>query len=206
MTYIPITAADEKAMLAAIGVKSVDELFSDVPPSVILKNGLNLPKGMSEPELKRFFNMIGKNNQPVSDRPCFLGAGVYYHEVPAAVKAVVTRPEFLTSYTPYQPEIAQGTLQVLFDFQTYMVELTGLEVSNASLYDGASAVAEAALLGLRIKKAESFVYVSKAVHPEYRQVIQTYLNPQGHKVREIDLKGTETDLETLKPPFGPTRW
>jgi len=203
LTYIPITATDEKAMLAAIGVKTVDELFSDVPPSVILKNGLNLPKGMSEPELKRFFNMIGKNNQPVSDRPCFLGAGVYYHEVPAAVKAVVTRPEFLTSYTPYQPEIAQGTLQVLFDFQTYMVELTGLEVSNASLYDGASAVAEAALLGLRIKKAESFVYVSKAVHPEYRQVIQTYLNPQGHKVREIDLKGTETDLETLKTTLWP---
>jgi glycine dehydrogenase subunit 2 len=119
------------------------------------------------------------------------------------VKAVVTRPEFLTSYTPYQPEIAQGTLQVLFDFQTYMVELTGLEVSNASLYDGASAVAEATLLALRVKKAEAFVYVSRGVHPEYRQTIQTYLNPQGHKIREIELKGTETDLEALRHELWP---
>ncbi|HVZ79976.1 MAG TPA: aminomethyl-transferring glycine dehydrogenase subunit GcvPB [bacterium] len=203
MAYIPITAEDEKAMLAVIGAKKLDDLFADVPPSVILKNGLDLPRGLTEPELKRFFNLIGKNNQPVSDRPCFLGAGVYYHEVPAAVKAVVTRPEFLTSYTPYQPEIAQGTLQTLFDFQTYMVELTGLEVSNASLYDGASSAAEAALLALRIKKAESFVYVSRGVHPEYRQTIQTYLNPLGHKIREIPLKGTETDLEQLKTDLWP---
>ena len=190
-------------MLSTIGVKNLDDLFADVPPSVILKQGLNLPPGLTEHELKRFFNMIGKNNQPVSDRPCFLGAGLYYHEVPSAVKAVVTRPEFLTSYTPYQPEIAQGTLQVLFDFQTYMTELTGLEVSNASLYDGASAVAEAALLALRVKKAESFVYVSRGLHPEYRQTIQTYLNPQGHKIREIGLKGTETDLEQLKTELWP---
>ncbi len=203
MSYIPITPEDEKAMLSVIGVKNIDDLFADVPPSVILKKGLNLPPGLTEPELKRFFNMIGKNNQPVSDRPCFLGAGLYYHEVPAAVKAVVTRPEFLTSYTPYQPEIAQGTLQVLFDFQTYMAELTGLEVSNASLYDGASAVAEAVLLALRVKKAESFVYVSRGLHPEYRQTIQTYLNPQGHKIHEIGLKGTETDLEQLKTDLWP---
>jgi glycine dehydrogenase (decarboxylating) len=203
LAYIPITPEDEKEMLEVIGVKALDDLFSDVPPSQILKQGLNLPHGLTEPELKRWFNMIGKNNQPVSDRPCFLGAGLYYHEVPAAVKAVVTRPEFLTSYTPYQPEIAQGTLQVLFDFQTYMVELTGLEVSNASLYDGASAVAEAALLALRIKKAESFLYVSRGVHPEYRQTIQTYLNPQGHKIREIGLKGTETDIEQLKTDLWP---
>jgi glycine cleavage system protein P-like pyridoxal-binding family len=203
VTYIPITPEEEKAMLAVIGVKNVDDLFADVPPSVILKNGLNLPPGLTEPELKRFFNMIGKNNQTVSDRPCFLGAGLYYHEVPSAVKAVVTRPEFLTSYTPYQPEIAQGTLQVLFDFQTYMTQLTGLEVSNASLYDGASAVAEAALLALRVKKAEAFVYVSRGLHPEYRQTIQTYLNPQGHKIREIGLKGTETDLDQLKTELWP---
>jgi glycine dehydrogenase subunit 1 len=203
MAYIPITAADEKAMLAVIGVKEIDDLFADVPPSVILKKGLNLPPGMTEPELRRFFNLIAKNNLPVSDRPCFLGAGLYYHELPAAVKAVVTRPEFLTSYTPYQPEISQGTLQVLFDFQTYMVELTGLQVSNASLYDGATAVAEAALLGLRVKKDESFVYVSRAVHPEYRQVIQSYLNPRGHQIRELELKGTETDLDALRTSLWP---
>src|SRR5580658_11321682 len=190
-------------MLKVIGVKALDDLFSDVPPSQILKQGLNVAPGLTEPELKRWFNLIGKNNQPVSDRPCFLGAGVYWHEVPAAVKAVVTRPEFLTSYTPYQPEIAQGTLQVLFDFQTYMVELTGLQVSNASLYDGATAVAEATLLALRIKKAESFVYVSMAVNPEYRQTTQTYLNPLGHKIREIGLNGTETDLELLKTELWP---
>jgi glycine cleavage system protein P-like pyridoxal-binding family len=203
VSYIPITPEDEREMLKVIGVKALDDLFADVPPSQILSQGLNLPPGLTEPGLKRWFNLIGKNNAPVSDRPCFLGAGLYYHEVPAAVKAVVTRPEFLTSYTPYQPEIAQGTLQVLFDFQTYMAELTGLEVSNASLYDGASAVAEAALLALRVQKAEAFVYVSRGVHPEYRQTIQTYLNPQGHKIREIGLKGTETDLDQLKTDLWP---
>ena len=103
MAYIPITPNDEKEMLKAIGVSKLDDLFADVPPSQLLKNGLNLPKGLSEPELKRWFTLIGKNNLPVSGRPCFLGAGLYYHEVPSAVKAVVTRPEFLTSYTPYQP-------------------------------------------------------------------------------------------------------
>ncbi len=203
MAYIPITPNDEKEMLKVIGVSKIDDLFADVPPSQILKNGLNLPAGLSEPELKRWFTLIGKNNLPVSGRPCFLGAGLYYHEVPSAVKAVVTRPEFLTSYTPYQPEIAQGTLQVLFDFQTYMVELTGLQVSNASLYDGATAVAEATLLALRVKKQASLVFVSKAVHPEYRQTIQTYLNPLGIKIQEVDLKGTETDLEALKTALWP---
>jgi len=94
LDYIPITEKDEKEMLAAIGARTLDDLFADVPPSVILRNGLNLPKGISEPELRRFFNLMAKNNQPVSDRPCFLGAGLYYHELPAAVKAVVTRPEF----------------------------------------------------------------------------------------------------------------
>ncbi len=203
MAYIPITPEDEKEMLKTIGVKKLDDLFADVPPGVLLKNGLNLPRGLSEHDLKRYFARLASGNDPLFSRPCFLGAGVYYHDVPSAVKAVMTRPEFLTSYTPYQPEIAQGTLRALFDFQTYMAELTGLEVSNASLYDGASAVAEAALLALRVKKAESFVYVSRAVHPEYRQVIQTYLNPQGHKIREIPLKGTETDLESLKSDLWP---
>ena len=190
-------------MLKTIGVKSLDDLFSDVPPSQILKNGLNVPAGLSEPELKRWFNLIGKNNQPVSDRPCFLGAGLYYHEVPAAVKAMVTRPEFLTSYTPYQPEISQGTLQVLYDFQTYMVELTGLEVSNASLYDGATAVAEAVLLGMRARKNPSQVLLSRALHPEYRQTIATYLAPKNIKIVEIPLKGTETDLTALEKMITP---
>jgi glycine cleavage system protein P-like pyridoxal-binding family len=203
LAYIPITPEDEKEMLKTIGAKAIDDLFSDVPPSVILKNGLNVPAGMSEPELKRWFNLIGKNNLPVSDRPCFLGAGVYYHELPAAVKAVVTRPEFLTSYTPYQPEISQGTLQVLFDFQTYMVELTGLEVSNASLYDGATAVAEAALLGLRSRKNATQLFLSRALHPEYRQTIATYLAPKNIAIHEIPLNGTETDLEALEKMLTP---
>jgi glycine cleavage system protein P-like pyridoxal-binding family len=203
LAYIPITPEDEKEMLKVIGVKALDDLFSDVPPSVILKKGLNVAPGLSEPELKRWFNLIGKNNLPVSDRPCFLGAGLYYHEVPAAVKAMVTRPEFLTSYTPYQPEISQGTLQVLFDFQTYMVELTGLEVSNASLYDGATAVAEAVLLGMRTRKNASQVLLSRALHPEYRQTIATYLAPKNIKINEIPLKGTETDLAALEKMITP---
>ncbi len=202
MAYIPLTPEDEKAMLKTIGVAKLDDLFADVPPDQILKNGLNLPAGLTEPELRRFFHMLGKNNQPVSDRPCFLGAGVYYHDVPAAVKAVVTRPEFLTSYTPYQPEIAQGTLQVLFDFQTYMVELTGLEISNASLYDGATAVTEAVLLAMRAKKSND-VLVSRALHPEYRQTLQTYLAPKGLMAREIPLAGTATDLQALQKMLVP---
>jgi glycine dehydrogenase len=189
-------------MLKVIGVKKVDDLFADVPPSVVLKNGLNLPAGLSEPELKSFFRKVGRNNQPVTDRPCFLGAGVYYHDLPSCVKAVVTRPEFLTSYTPYQPEIAQGTLQVLFDFQTYMTKLTGLEVSNASLYDGATAVMEAVMMALRAKRGTD-LFVSRALHPEYLGTIQTHVEPRGTKVHNVPLKGTETDLEALKAALTP---
>jgi glycine dehydrogenase subunit 2 len=202
MSYIPISFEDEQAMLKTIGAARMEDLFVDVPPSVILKNGLNLPSQMSEIELKRYFRSIEKNNVVVSDQPCFLGAGYYYHEVPAVVKSVVTRPEFLTSYTPYQPEIAQGTLQVLFDFQSYMVELTGLEVSNASLYDGATAVAEAVLLGLRVQKTQT-VLLSRAIHPEYRQTIKTYLSPREIPCLEIPLEGVQTHLEFLKQNLVP---
>ena len=182
-------------MLSAIGVKNLDDLFADVPPSVILKKGLNLPPGLTEPELKRFFNMIGKNNQPVSDRPCFLGAGSL---LPRGSLRREGRGDpariFDLLYalpTGDRPGHPPGSLR----FPNLHGPIDGLEVSNASLYDGATAVAEAALLALRVKKAESFVYVSRGLHPEYRQTIQTYLNPQGHKIREIGLKGTETDLE-----------
>ncbi len=202
MSYIPLSAQDEKDMLAVIGVRSVDDLFADVPKSVVLKDGLNLPPGMSESELKAFFRKIGKNNETVTDRPCFLGAGSYYHDLPSCVKAVVSRPEFLTSYTPYQPEISQGTLQVLFDFQTYMTKLTGMEVSNASLYDGASAVAEAALMGLRIKRGTE-VFCSRALHPEYRATMGTLLEPKKVAIQDIPLKGTVTDLEALRAALTP---
>jgi len=200
--YIPLTAQDEKEMLKVIGVQSVDDLFADVPPSMILKNGLNLPAGMSEPELKRFFRKAAQNNEPVTDRPCFLGAGVYYHDLPSCVKAMVMRPEFLTSYTPYQPEISQGTLQVLFDFQTYMPKLTGLEVSNASLYDGATAVTEAVLMALRLKHGTD-VFCSRALHPEYLETLKTISAPRNAKIHSIPLKGTVTDLEALKASLTP---
>jgi glycine dehydrogenase (decarboxylating) len=200
--YIPLTTQDEKEMLKVIGVQSVDDLFADVPSSMILKNGLNLPAGMSEPELKRFFRKAAQNNEPVTDRPCFLGAGVYYHDLPSCVKAMVMRPEFLTSYTPYQPEISQGTLQVLFDFQTYMTKLTGLEVSNASLYDGATAVTEAVLMALRLKHGTD-VFCSRALHPEYLETLKTISAPRNAKIHSIPLKGTVTDLEALKASLTP---
>lgn len=202
MNYIPLSEQDEQEMLRTIGVKKADDLFADVPPSVILKDGLHLPPGLSESDLKAFFRKVGRNNQPVTDRPCFLGAGSYYHDLPSCVKAVVSRSEFVTSYTPYQPEIAQGTLQVLFDFQTYMTRLTGLEVSNSSLYDGATAVAEAVLMALRIKRGAD-VFCSRALHPEYRATLETLTAPHGTKIHPVPLKGTETDLEALKAALTP---
>lgn len=197
MAYIPLTPQDEQEMLQAVGVSRIQDFFSEIPSGWRLKNGYNLPPGLSETALKRFFSVLAKSNASISERPCFLGAGWYFHEIPAAVKASVLRPEFLTAYTPYQPEASQGTLQVLFDFQTIMAQLTGLEVANASLYDGATACAEAVLLALRWQKSKGPVFLSRALHPSYRRVVAAYLQALDTPCREIPLKGTQTDLDAL---------
>jgi len=161
-------------MLAAIGVPAIDALFESIPARFRLTRALDLPPAASEYEILAEMGALAARNEHAEARAWFLGAGVHHHYVPSAVDALVSRAEFTTSYTPYQPEISQGTLQAIFEWQTMMCGLTGLEVSNASLYDGASATAEAVLMALRISKRRK-IAVSAALHPHYRAVLETYL-------------------------------
>lgn len=184
MRYIPNTDADCQAMLEAIGVRSVEELFADIPRKVRLRRALDLPPPMSEPELHRHLRSLAIKNADVDRYPCFLGAGAYNHFVPAAVSHLVSRGELLTAYTPYQPEVSQGTLQTFYEYQTLVCQLTGMEVANASVYDGASGLAEAVLMAHRITNRNE-VLISRAVHPEWRQVVQTYCRNLGVRIREI---------------------
>jgi glycine dehydrogenase subunit 1 len=172
--YLPHTEADVREMLAAIGKPDVGSLFDSIPAALRLARPLDLPAAASEYEILDELGALAARNESAATRAWFLGAGVHHHYVPSAVDALVSRAEFTTSYTPYQPEISQGTLQAIFEWQTMMCGLTGLEVSNASLYDGASATAEAVLMALRIAKRRK-VAVSAALHPHYRGVLETYL-------------------------------
>ena len=173
MRYLPLTDADRHAMLAVIGARSVDDLFRDVPASARLKEPLDLPPGMGELEVERAMAQLASRNLSSGAVPFFLGAGAYRHHVPAAVDYLIQRGEFLTSYTPYQPEIAQGTLQTLFEFQTQVALITGMEVANASLYDGATAVAEAVMMANRLTHRKKAVLAGN-LHPHYREVVETY--------------------------------
>jgi glycine dehydrogenase subunit 1 len=188
MTYIQNTARDREAMLKAIGVPDVDALFADIPASVRLKKPLKVPPFLSEMDLQRHLFELSARNVTTSDKPSFLGAGYYDHLVPAVVDHVSMRSEFYTAYTPYQPEASQGTLQWTFEYQTMISELTGLPVANASLYDGASALAEAVMMA-RGQTGRSGVLVSRGVHPEYRQTVATYLKQQGGGMTEIPCPG-----------------
>lgn len=174
--FLPHTEADRQAMLKAIGLTSVSELFSDIPDS--LKDNVTfseLPaKGLSEAELQAEMTRLAANNKG-ADFPCFLGGGAYHRFIPMAVNTIAGRSEFYTAYTPYQPEIAQGTLQYTYEFQTMICELTGMDVANASVYDGGVAVAEAALMALRANKKKNTILVAHSVHPDYREVLETYL-------------------------------
>jgi glycine dehydrogenase subunit 1 len=174
LRYLPHTDADVREMLAAIGAPSLGTLFESIPARFRLARALELPPAASEYEILDELGRLASQNENAETRAWFLGAGVHHHYVPSAVDALISRAEFYTSYTPYQPEISQGTLQAIFEWQTMMCGLTGLEVSNASLYDGASATAEAVLMALRIAKRRK-VAVSAALHPHYRSVLETYL-------------------------------
>ena len=175
--YIPNTAAEQDDLLAAVGLNSVDELFADIPDDY-RNPPLRLPAPMSELEIQRELGAMAGRNRPLSSGPSFLGAGSYYHFIPSIVKAVMTRGEFLTAYTPYQPEVSQGTLQVIFEFQTMISALYGMEVANAGMYDGATSLAEAVLMACRVTRRQQVV-VSDTVSPAYRQVIATYCQAQG---------------------------
>ncbi|MGH6718149.1 MAG: aminomethyl-transferring glycine dehydrogenase subunit GcvPA [Alphaproteobacteria bacterium] len=173
MRYLPLTPEDRAAMLGAIGAGSIDDLFVDVPQTARRAGLVDLPRHMGEIEVERAFRAFADDNLGPGAAPFFLGAGAYRHHIPAAVDALIQRGEFLTSYTPYQPEVSQGTLQALFEFQTLVAMITGMEVANASMYDGASAAAEAVLMANRVTRRGRAV-LSGGLHPHYRATIATY--------------------------------
>jgi glycine dehydrogenase subunit 1 len=175
MPYLFNTPEDQEAMLQAIGAGSIDELFDLVPAEVRFQGALRLPPAMGELELTQHMAQLAAKNQAADQRCCFLGGGSYDHFVPAVVDALASRGEFYTSYTPYQAEVSQGNLQVMFEYQTLICQLTGMEVSNASLYDGGSATIEAVLLSMSATRRSGTVVAARSVHPEYREVLQTYL-------------------------------
>lgn len=174
MRYLPQTKASRKAMLDAIGANNVDELYTDVPKKAFVDGKVNLPDHRGELEVERALSAYANQNVAAPDGPFFLGAGVYYHHVPATADHIIQRSEYLTAYTPYQPEIAQGTLQAIFEYQTFIAQLTGQEVANASLYDGATAVGEAALMAMRVTKRRK-VQVATPLNPHYMAVLESYL-------------------------------
>jgi glycine dehydrogenase subunit 1 len=184
MRYLPQTQASRKEMLDKVGADSVDALYRDVPKQAFIKGRANIPDHMGELEIERMMGALANRNHAAPDGPFFLGAGCYYHHVPASVDYVIQRSEFLTAYTPYQPEIAQGTLTAIFEFQTFIALLTGQEIANASLYDGATATAEAALMAMRLTKRDKVV-IGNALHPDYRDVLEAYMgNHEGVEVAE----------------------
>ena len=186
MRYLPLTPADRRDMLGAIGAGSIDELFVDVPASARREGLVDLPRHAGELEVTREMARMAGRNRTAADGPFFCGAGAYRHHVPASVDHLIQRSEFLTSYTPYQPEIAQGTLQVLFEFQTQVAALTGMEVANASLYDGSTATAEAVLMAGRITRRAKAV-LSGGLHPHYAQTVETLAFAAGMQVEALPL-------------------
>jgi len=190
MPYIPNTAEDQQTMLEAIGVASVDDLLATVPAELRLEGELDLPAAMGELELTGHVAELAARNTPAGEAVCFLGAGSYDHFIPAVVDFIASRSEFYTSYTPYQAEASQGTLEAMFEYQTLITQLTGMDVSNASLYDGASAAAEAVLMAIGATRRSGRVVTAASVHPETRQVVATYL------------ENLDTELVTLGTPEG----
>ena len=173
MRFHPHTKEDRQAMLDAIGVESVDALYAMVPESANLNKALDLPPTKSEMEVEHHLSLLANQNAAACDRPFFLGAGCYHHHIPSTVDMIIQRSEFLTAYTPYQPEISQGTLNVIFEFQSLIATLTGQEIANASMYDGATATLEAALMAQRLTRRKK-VIVHGALHPHYRQLMEDY--------------------------------
>ena len=195
--YLPLTDEDKQAMLKKIGVSKIDDLFSDIPECVRLNRKLNINDGMSELQVKSYIEGIAGLNKSCEELTCFLGAGAYDHYVPSIIKHIISRSEFYTAYTPYQAEISQGTLQAIFEYQTVMADLTGMDVSNASMYDGATACVEAAQMAANAARRKKIV-VSKTLHPEVRRVLETYLRFKDLELVEIDEAEGVTDVEKLK--------
>ena len=184
MRYLPLTSEDRTEMLAKIGVSSIADLFADIPSDKLLGKLVDLPLRQSEMSVGRLLGAMASKNTPAGSVPFFVGAGAYKHHVPATVDHLIQRSEFLTSYTPYQPEIAQGTLQYLFEFQTQVALLTGMDVANASMYDGSTGTAEAVLMSHRITRRKTAI-LSGGLHPHYAQVVQTVSRMAGDEVEAL---------------------
>ena len=199
MRYLPLTPADRAAMLAVVGAPDVEALFQEVPAAARLPGLVALPLAQGELEVERDLSVLAARNRPAGAGPFFCGAGAYRHHVPASVDHLIQRSEFLTSYTPYQPEIAQGTLQVLFEFQTQVAELAGLEVANASMYDGSTAAAEAVMMAARVTRRGRAI-LSGGLHPHYAEAIATLSHPAGIETvrRPLAVDG-EADLGGIGP-------
>lgn len=193
--YFPHTDADIKEMLSKIGVSSLKDLYAEVPEQLLLKGDYDLPESMSEQEVRDFFSKLGEKNNNLT---CFAGGGVYDHYTPSVVTNLVERSEFLTSYTPYQAEISQGTLHYIFEYQSMMAELTGMEISNASLYEGTTATAEAVLMAFNASRKADTVLISKTLDPKTIAVILTYAHFHGVNIKFIDEKEGVTDKEDLQ--------
>ena len=195
MSYVSLTDSDREEMLAAIGVGSVEELFRDIPEGVRLRRDLQLPPALSEAELQRHLEELAARN--IADEVCFLGAGIYDHHVPAVVDAILQRGELLTAYTPYQPEMSQGVLQAIFEYQTAICELTGMDVSNASGYDGTTVAADACYVA-KHATGRNRVVLTEATNPQVRQVVKTYAPGFGLEVVEVPHELGATDPERLR--------
>jgi glycine dehydrogenase subunit 1 len=199
--YLPDTEQDQKEMLDLLNVSSIDELFEDIPAEIRLEGELNIPAAVPEPLLMKKMQQLSSQNKNANNYPMFLGAGTYDHYIPSVVDHMISRSEFYTAYTPYQPEISQGELQAIFEFQTMVSELTGMDVANSSMYDGFTSLAEAASLAVASTK-RSKVLISKAVHPESRAIINPVSLGQGYTVEEVDLATDVTDLVKLQEQIG----
>lgn len=196
--FLPTTPSDRESLLAACGVSSLEDLLKSIPDEVRFKGELPSGPAQSELEIRRRVRTLMRDGRYSKNALSFIGAGIYDHMCPAAVNQLTLRGEFLTSYTPYQPEMSQGTLQALFEFQTMVAELFGMQVSNASHYDGSTSLAEAALMAMRLSKNKNRLLVSSAVHPEYKQVLSTYLANLGVDIVEVPTDAGVTSLNSLR--------
>lgn len=195
--YIPTSNAQQSEMLKSVNVKSIEDLFVDIPEDIRLKRKLNIAGPLSEAELMISIKELTKDIKTADDLICFLGAGVYDHFIPSVVKHIISKPEFYTAYTPYQPEISQGTLQAIYEYQTMICNLTGMDVSNASMYDGATALSEAAKMASVVTNRKK-VLISSSVNPEAKKVLRTYMKFSDIEIVEIDDKEGTIDVDLLK--------
>lgn len=200
--YIPNTAEDEKRMLESIGIDSVERLFDDIPDNIKLNRRLDLEAPVSELELLKRMGDFAAQNDSASNLTCFLGAGAYDHYIPTVIDHITSRSEFYTAYTPYQPEISQGTVRAIFEFQTMIADITGMDVSNASLYDGQTACPEAAMMAIADVKKSDTILISKAVCPQSRSILKTYMECRDISVVEVEIEDGTTDLKHLESVMG----